>query len=63
MKAVKVEVWFDHYTKCWVAEAMTEEGFQVGEANYTHTKKEAIEYAKEYKLPIVKYNKQGEIQS
>ena len=37
----RIERWYDKYSRCWVVQLKDEEGNQVADAIYVHSRKEA----------------------
>ncbi|MFA1510008.1 hypothetical protein ACDN41_12330 [Priestia aryabhattai] len=62
-----IEVWYDQYTNSWVSQVKDAEGNQVGNADYVHSKREALKCAQwsreENKGSVIKvFKRNGELQ-
>jgi hypothetical protein len=62
-----IDVWYDRYTNSWVTQLKDHEETQIGEADYVHSKREALAIAmylrKENENCITRiYSRNGELQ-
>jgi GNAT superfamily N-acetyltransferase len=67
---MKIDMWYDRYTKNWVVQLKDSKGYQIGDAHYVYTKREASDIAKEIRSKLKKgawatefmdrYNQMGE---
>jgi hypothetical protein len=62
-----IDVWYDPNTTSWVTQLKDKEENQIGEAQYTHSKKEAMSNANDHKrehenAAIRVYKRDGELQ-
>lgn len=62
-----IDVWYDAYTNSWVTQLKDQEENQIQDADYVHSKKEAVSYAyllqRENKAATIRiYTRKGELQ-
>jgi hypothetical protein len=62
-----IDVWYDRYTNSWVTQLKDGEENQIGNADYVHSKREAVSYARIIKkenenASIRIYKRDGELQ-
>jgi len=56
-KVDHVEVWFNFSEQFWTIQNVDANGYQIGDAWYTYYKYQALDYARESKVPIVVENR------
>lgn len=62
----RIEVWYDKQFSTWVVQKKDGKGNQIGDCEYIHLKKDAIEYGKEIKqehpnADLIIFNRDGSL--